>query len=102
MAIRERNHIISADMGSTHITSALADVDVNQVLPETLCREEIDANRMSGLIIMAIAGGGIMPFLTGIIIDSFGYKTGIARLVLCAAYILTISFKIILKNRKSV
>lgn len=50
------------------------------------------ANEISGLLIMAIVGGAIIPPIMGAVRSSIGEVGGILILVLCFAYILIIPF----------
>ncbi len=52
------------------------------------------ANEISGLMIMGVAGGGIMPPLMGVAADSFGQTGGMALLLIAMFYLLYNSFKI--------
>ena len=45
------------------------------------------ANEISGLMIMAVVGGAIVPPLMGIINTSFGVQLSFGILVFCAAYV---------------
>jgi fucose permease len=47
------------------------------------------SNEISGLMMMAISGGAIIPFLVGLAMDSW-LPAGIFVLVACAVYILFI------------
>jgi len=49
------------------------------------------ANEISGLMIMAVSGGAIIPPVIGIISDLFSITTGIYVLVACAVYLLFVS-----------
>lgn len=48
-------------------------------------------NEVSGLVIMAVSGGAIIPLITGGITDMFGITTGMLVFVLCALYLLFVS-----------
>jgi fucose permease len=48
-------------------------------------------NEISGLVIMAVSGGAIIPLVTGGISDMFGITYGMFVLVLCAIYLLFVS-----------
>jgi len=52
------------------------------------------ANEISGLMIMGVAGGGIMPPLMGVASDSFGQTGGMALLLVAMLYLLYNSLKI--------
>lgn len=50
------------------------------------------ANEISGLMIMAIVGGAIVPLLMGVISKNFGIVAGISVLVFCMVYLVISSF----------
>ena len=49
------------------------------------------SNEISGLMIMAVAGGAVMPFLMGVTSDLWGATASLFILVACIAYFLVIS-----------
>lgn len=49
------------------------------------------ANEISGLMIMAVSGGAVVPLLIGWLTDSYSITAGLMVLVLSAVYILTLS-----------
>jgi MFS transporter, FHS family, L-fucose permease len=49
-------------------------------------------NEISGLMVMAISGGAIIPPLIGYLTDSFSLTAGMFVLVVCAAYLLALAF----------
>ncbi len=49
------------------------------------------SNEISGLMIMAVAGGAVMPFLMGVTSDLWGATASLFILVACIAYFLFIS-----------
>ncbi|MGV8090843.1 MAG: sugar MFS transporter [Mangrovibacterium sp.] len=51
------------------------------------------ANEISGLLIMGVAGGAVIPLLMGIASDSFGQTGGMALLLVALAYLLYNAFK---------
>ncbi len=53
-----------------------------------------NANEISGLMIMGVAGGAIIPLIMGIFSDSFGQAGGLAVLLAALAYLLFSAFKI--------
>jgi len=55
-------------------------------------------NEISGLMMMAISGGALIPPVMGIVSDSLGVVPGMSVLLLCAAYLLTVSWVIIRKK----
>jgi glucokinase len=48
-----RNLVLGADIGGTHITASLVDLQKRQILSSTLCRKEIDSNGSAEAIITA-------------------------------------------------
>ncbi|MGB8357457.1 MAG: MFS transporter [Bacteroidales bacterium] len=55
-------------------------------------------NEISGLMMMAISGGALIPPVIGLVSDSLGVNAGMGVLLLCAAYILIVSWVIIKKK----
>jgi FHS family L-fucose permease-like MFS transporter len=53
------------------------------------------SNEISGLMMMAISGGALIPPLMGIVSDAMGAVFGMGVLLLCAAYLLIVSWIII-------
>lgn len=49
------------------------------------------ANEISGLLIMAVSGGAIIPLFMGFIITTFGHIAGISVISFCLVYILWLS-----------
>ncbi len=52
------------------------------------------ANEISGLLIMGVAGGAIMPLIMGVTSDTFGQTGGMAILMLALAYLLFSALKL--------
>jgi len=52
------------------------------------------ANEISGLLIMGVAGGAVIPLIMGIVSDSLGQTGGMAVLLLALAYLLFNAFKL--------
>ena len=52
------------------------------------------ANEISGLLIMGVAGGAIIPLIMGITSDSFGQTGGMTVLLVALAYLLFSAFKL--------
>lgn len=50
------------------------------------------ANEISGLLIMAVSGGAVIPLVMGFISTTFGALTSISVLAACMLYILWVSF----------
>lgn len=55
-------------------------------------------NEISGLMMMAISGGALIPPVIGLVSDSLGVTAGMGVLLLCATYILIVSWVIIKKK----
>ena len=49
-------------------------------------------------MMMAISGGALIPPIIGLVSDSLGVVPGMGVLLLCAAYLLIVSWIIIRKN----
>jgi len=56
------------------------------------------SNEISGLMMMAISGGALIPPVIGLVSDSLGVTAGMGVLLLCATYILIVSWVIIKKK----
>lgn len=56
------------------------------------------SNEISGLMMMAISGGALIPPLMGLVSDSMGVVPGMAVLLLCALYLLIVAWIIIRKK----
>jgi FHS family L-fucose permease-like MFS transporter len=55
-------------------------------------------NEISGLMMMAISGGALIPPVIGLVSDSLGVVPAMGVLLLCAAYLLIVSWIIIRKK----
>ena len=51
------------------------------------------ANEISGLLVMGIAGGAVMPLIMGMVSDSFGQTAGMAVLLVALTYLLFSAIK---------
>jgi fucose permease len=58
----------------------------------TVEKYPLRVNEISGLMVMAISGGAAVPPLIGYLTDSIGLTAGMFVLVVCAAYLLALSF----------
>lgn len=58
------------------------------------------ANEISGLLIMAVSGGAVIPLLMGFVITTFGYFVSISVIGFCMLYILCLSFFVIKNKNK--
>lgn len=59
-------------------------------------------NEISGLMMMAISGGALIPPVIGLVSDSLGVTAGMGVLLLCSAYILIVSWVVIRKKISAV
>lgn len=60
------------------------------------------SNEISGLMMMAISGGALIPPVIGLVSDSLGVVPGMGVLLLCAAYLLIVAWVIIRKRIVSI
>ena len=60
------------------------------------------SNEISGLMMMAISGGALIPPLMGLVSDSLGVVPGMGILLLCAAYLLIVAWIIIRKKMAAI
>jgi fucose permease len=60
------------------------------------------ANEISGLMIMAVSGGAIIPLIVGVIADIFNIRTGMYVFVFCSLYLIFVSLYLFNKNKKNV
>lgn len=58
------------------------------------------SNEISGLMMMAISGGAIIPPVMGWVSDKMGVTPGMGVLIICAAYLLVVSFICLGKDKK--
>ena len=58
------------------------------------------ANELSGLMIMSVCGGGVIPPIVGVLTDFFNLMTALALLGVCLAYVVFLALFII-KTEKS-
>jgi FHS family L-fucose permease-like MFS transporter len=64
------------------------------IFSAALKRRPDRANEISGILIMGLIGGAIIPLIMGIVSDSFGQTGGIAVLLAALAYLLFSAFKL--------
>jgi fucose permease len=64
----------------------------------TIQRYPERGNEISGLMMMAISGGALIPPIMGLVSDSLGVTMGMGVLLLCAGYLLIVSWIIIRKK----
>jgi len=64
------------------------------IFAAALRRKPERANEISGLLIMGVAGGAVMPLIMGITSDSLGQTGGMAVLLLALGYLLFSAFKL--------
>lgn len=94
--------IIPASKGAAWILVFLIGLGVANIFPLvfslTVQRYPERSNEISGLMMMAISGGALIPPLIGLVSDSAGVVPGMGVLLLCAAYLLIVSWIIIRKK----
>lgn len=67
----------------------LAVANVFSIIFSAAIRQKPDkANEISGLLIMGVAGGAVIPFIMGITADAFGQTAGMAMLLVALFYLL--------------
>jgi len=64
------------------------------IFAAALRRKPERANEISGLLIMGVAGGAVIPLIMGIASDSFGQTGGMAVLLIALGYLLFSAFKL--------
>ncbi len=64
------------------------------IFAAALRRKPERANEISGLLIMGVAGGAVMPLIMGITSDSLGQTGGMAVLLIALGYLLFSAFKL--------
>jgi MFS transporter, FHS family, L-fucose permease len=64
------------------------------IFAAALRRKPERANEISGLLIMGVAGGAVIPLIMGIASDSFGQTGGMAVLLVALGYLLFSAFKL--------
>jgi fucose permease len=84
--------IFIAGLGASNVFALIFSLTV-QRMPER-------SNELSGLMIMAVSGGAVIPFIMGFAVDVFGTNGNILILSLCAVYIFFLA--IINASKKSI
>lgn len=64
------------------------------IFSAALRRKPLRGNEISGLLIMGVAGGAIIPFIMGIVSDSYGQTGGMAVLLFALVYLLFSAYKL--------
>jgi len=64
------------------------------IFAAALERRPENANEISGLLIMGVAGGAVFPLIMGFASDSFGQAAGMAFLSIAFVYILAMALKL--------
>ncbi len=62
------------------------------IFSAALQRKPERANEISGLMIMGVAGGAVIPPLMGVVSDSMGQTGGMAVLLIAMVYLLITAF----------
>jgi fucose permease len=85
--------ILLVGFGSANVFPLIFSMSVER-MPEL-------SNEISGLMIMAISGGAVFPFLMGIIIDQLGLEASIIFLLVISLYLIFLGIKNSLKKQNS-
>lgn len=64
------------------------------IFSAALKRKPQRGNEISGLLIMGVAGGAIIPLIMGIVSDSYGQTGGMAVLLVALVYLLFSAYKL--------
>ena len=64
------------------------------IFSAALMKKPERANEISGLMIMGVAGGAVIPPLMGVVSDSMGQTGGLAVLLVAMAYLLFCAYSL--------
>ncbi len=64
------------------------------IFSAALRRKPLRGNEISGLLIMGVAGGAIIPLIMGVVSDSYGQTGGMAVLLFALVYLLFSAYKL--------
>jgi fucose permease len=64
----------------------------------TVGKYPVRSNEISGLMIMAVSGGAVVPLLIGFLTDKAGLMAGMFVLVVCAVYLLALAYYAMRRN----
>ncbi len=91
--------IISDDILITQILIFVTGLGFSNVFPIMFAlivdKKPVYANELSGLIILAVSGGAIIPPIIGLLVDVFGILASILVLISCMLYIAYASYYVI-------
>lgn len=91
--------IFSEDLLLTQILIFISGLGFANVFPIMFAliveKKPVYANELSGLIILAVSGGAIIPPIIGLLVDMFGVMASIYVLILCMLYIAYASYYVI-------
>ncbi len=91
--------IISDDLLITQILIFVTGLGFSNVFPIMFAlivdKKPVYANELSGLIILAVSGGAIIPPIIGLLVDVFGILASILVLISCMLYIAYASYYVI-------
>ncbi len=94
--------VIPAHTGVAWLLLFLIGLSVANIFPLvfslTVQRYPEESNEISGLMMMAISGGALIPPLMGLVSDAAGVVAGMGVLLLCTLYLLVVSGIIIRKR----
>ena len=91
--------IFSGDLNVTRVLIFITGLGFSNVFPimfAIIVEQKPDyANELSGLIILAVSGGAIVPPIMGVLSDVFGVTASIYMLIFCILYIAYASYYVI-------
>ena len=91
--------IVSNDLMMTRVLIFVAGLGFSNVFPIMFAiiveKKPAYANELSGLIILAVSGGAIIPPVTGLFTDMFGPLAAIYVLIFCVLYIAYATYYVI-------
>ena len=91
--------LVSEDLLLTQILIFVSGLGFANVFPIMFAliveKKPVYANELSGLIILAVSGGAIIPPIIGLFVDMFGVMASIFVLIFCMLYIAYASYYVI-------
>jgi len=83
--------VLSGDLNFTRVLIFVAGLGFSNLFPvmfAIIIQQKPDyANELSGLIILAVSGGALIPPIMGVLSDNFGVTSSIYVLIFCVLYI---------------
>jgi fucose permease len=83
--------VVSPDLNVTRVLIFIAGLGFSNLFPvmfAIIVQQKPDyANELSGLIILAVSGGALIPPIMGVLSDNFGVTSSIYVLIFCVLYI---------------